>query len=1102
MRTYPITDFPHALPTDPAINMPSEHRPWPDLSLLDLLLEREQMARSPDVWLNIHRLLLFRAAEARLPDTPSGLAGLIGPLVCKNPQHQQRILALITEWLNGQKPAVQAAVSAPEQAAAIGWKRRIREFNRRSLFGWLILLVFMIGLAYTIAYRPQDPEVTLPAEVDPSPPVAPIPGSDDSVPITDWVAPNPLPPPQRLPANWQRREQWLGWIVPFGVPLVILFLWLIWRYRGRTVLRNQAPEVEKLLTRLNFKAARDSAFAPFSDPETGSAMSRLLRPRWIQSRRLNMANSVIATARRFGFFTPRYRQRHIYPDYLVLVQSRHGNDQAAAFAETLVEVLRQRKVNCRSYRFRDDPRRLIPWIQPAEGADRSALSLAQLAQRHGEARLIVISDWDILFLPYHPDQPHEWVKDFEHWEQRRVWLSAGFDDVRSAQRAAKQAKGLNFRLLPLHSHNIPEWVEWLLREVPGPAPLGLTGDDYLPPIFGETAETWLDWRPPHGVDLKRLDEQLLEFLYADGFLLLQALAVFPKPFWPLPHVLDIQLFSEIPEKRARRWFFFRPWKRRKEPIPSTGIDRDTHLRLDRERRLRRISRLPWSRHAYMPDYLRERLLKRLKRRDRGRIRNAWAALLDRLSCGEDLEAIGLPIAVPKTKKLHLRHLFAASPERSALNDPIFANILLGGTLGLLDFQLPRAIARLLPGTGRWLDLRPALVALVLAAASVWGLNAAWNTQVKPFLLGSWQHEIERQNADWQVVLQGQPETRALPGALSRALESARFRVGQESLKSQAPLERNRIEYPRGGRAAAGRLAQKLVWLTYGAEVELNESATLTGNTLHVQLARTYRHKAVFNDTLSELYKPIEATGIEAKPGFLPIEREMVIIQPGRFLMGSPNDEAGRYADEEPQHEVTIKNRFAIGKFEVTFAEYDRFAEATGRPLPDDSGWGRDRRPVINVSWVDAQAYARWLSQQTGKSYRLPSEVEWEFAARAGTATAYFWGPESKIEEFAWYHENSGGKTHPVGEKKPNAFGLYDTLGNVWEWTQDCWHESYDQAPVDGSAWLETGGGDCDRRVVRGGSWDSDPQGLRSADRDGDDSGGAGDDLGFRVARAL
>ncbi|HNB02025.1 MAG TPA: SUMF1/EgtB/PvdO family nonheme iron enzyme [Nitrosomonas sp.] len=208
------------------------------------------------------------------------------------------------------------------------------------------------------------------------------------------------------------------------------------------------------------------------------------------------------------------------------------------------------------------------------------------------------------------------------------------------------------------------------------------------------------------------------------------------------------------------------------------------------------------------------------------------------------------------------------------------------------------------------------------------------------------------------------------------------------------------------------------------------------------------------------------------------EPQMVRISPGSFIMGSPESEAGRSADEGPQHPVKITYPFEIGRYEVTFAQYDAFAKDTQHQLPDDRGWGRGDRPVINVTWHDAQAYVKWLSDKTGKKYRLPTEAEWEYVARAGTATAYWWGDRIGKANAACDGCGSqwdGKKTTLVGSFKPNAFGVYDTAGNVWEWTQDCWYGDYTRAPTDGSAWLEQNGGDCSRRVVRGGSWSSYPQ---------------------------
>lgn len=201
--------------------------------------------------------------------------------------------------------------------------------------------------------------------------------------------------------------------------------------------------------------------------------------------------------------------------------------------------------------------------------------------------------------------------------------------------------------------------------------------------------------------------------------------------------------------------------------------------------------------------------------------------------------------------------------------------------------------------------------------------------------------------------------------------------------------------------------------------------------------------------------------------------EMVIVPRGTFRMGDIS--GGGYDNERPVHTVSIAQPFAIGRHTITFEEYDYFAQTTHRRLPNDFGWGRERWPVIDVSWEDACAYALWLSQQTSKTYRLPSEAEWEYAARAGTETAYWWGNE--IGKNRANCDGSGGQwsnkqTAPVGSFPANPWGLHDTVGNVWEWVQDKWHGDYQGAAQDGSAW-EQGG--SNNRVLRGGSWDSSPR---------------------------
>ena len=295
----------------------------------------------------------------------------------------------------------------------------------------------------------------------------------------------------------------------------------------------------------------------------------------------------------------------------------------------------------------------------------------------------------------------------------------------------------------------------------------------------------------------------------------------------------------------------------------------------------------------------------------------------------------------------------------------------------------------------------------------------------------------------------------------------------------------------------------LRWLTYGESIEPEEDSTLPASTIQVTLNRTYQPLTAFND---ELHVPYVAPADEktAPSTGLPFEEpQMVRIPPGSFIMGSPESEAGRSSDEGPQRKVTLTYPFEIGRYEVTFAQYDAFASDTQHPLPDDYGWGRGNQPVIKVSFNDAQAYVQWLAKKTGKKYRLPTEAEWEYVARAGTTTAYWWGEaigQNNAVCVGCGSQWDAQQTAPVGSFKPNPFGVYDTAGNVWEWTQDCWHSNYDGAPTDGSAWLEKNGGNCIRRVVRGGSWDGDPRGLRSAFRYGDDAGGSSNITGFRVAR--
>ena len=258
---------------------------------------------------------------------------------------------------------------------------------------------------------------------------------------------------------------------------------------------------------------------------------------------------------------------------------------------------------------------------------------------------------------------------------------------------------------------------------------------------------------------------------------------------------------------------------------------------------------------------------------------------------------------------------------------------------------------------------------------------------------------------------------------------------------------------------------------------------------------------------------------------------MVKIPAGSFLMGSEEGEKGRYANEGPQTLITISEPFAVGRYEVTWAEWEACVAGGGcldnsdkknNPFMDDervgdAGFGRGRRPVINVDWNDAKAYVLWLSQETGKPYRLLSESEWEYVARAGTDTLFYWGDnpdggckhangsdlDAKVEDRSWTTSNRsdgyGRNTAPVGSFSENAFGLHDMFGNVDEWTEDCLSYDLENIPVDGTPFKD---GDCNSHMHRGSSFGGYPRILRSANRSSALSNSRFADLGFRVARDL
>ena len=324
------------------------------------------------------------------------------------------------------------------------------------------------------------------------------------------------------------------------------------------------------------------------------------------------------------------------------------------------------------------------------------------------------------------------------------------------------------------------------------------------------------------------------------------------------------------------------------------------------------------------------------------------------------------------------------------------------------------------------------------------------------------------------------------------------------------------EFGEGGRL----LAEKLLRWVFDRCAGRARTALEEGNAEeargYVEMLRELNPEAPQVRDLGKAIEALEMLAVEERIRDCDECPELVVVPSGSFEMGSPSSEEGRHEDEGPVHRVRIAEPFAVGVHEVTRGQWRRFVEETGHSSGhscwtyEGGEWaersGRSWRnpgfsqgeehPVVCVSWEDARAYVEWLSRKTGKGYRLLSESEWEYVARAGTSTPFHTGRTISTEQANFRHR---GKTVPVGEFPANRFGLHDVHGNVWEWVEDCWHDSYHGAPRDGSAWES---GNCSRRVLRGGSWDIKPWSLRSASRNRSGTGYRFILVGFRVARTL
>ena len=1084
---------------------------WFDqLPKLNAILIEAGFSSTPDRWLNVTDLLVGLQASGQLPQSHEQLRYLLAPLFCRSEHEQQAFSQLIQQWWQDHCVAKTKVTEAqrstkeePLQPSAYGWRR----YLLRNPY-WGLVIIFAIVLLLQQLNGPPQATVERPVVIQESSP----PDAVNSVAI-DTASPKPditiKPVPPRQPPETnigpipQPVHKWISFairILDFGLPVMglIFALFLLWlRYRARIALRRKHGDIHQPLAKLAIHPDDDDLF---DGPWVRSGLRRLHTPVNREVRALDVAKTVDATVRQGGLFEPVRALRATVPELMIWVDCRSSEDALLGLAQTLEQRLQEMHLVAVLFSYRGNPQYLLDHSTEQWHSMDSVLSM------HGGSRLILVGQGQGL-IDLWSGKPLPWLRQVQQHCELLLLETTSSEPawVLPLREAGILVAPLNSQGIGSVSHTLTHAQSTSQDQTQRP---GDQQQNWSPPPLLRDRELLQQPIALPAAQRQRLYAALQFYLGTKGLHLLCAAAAYPALHWALLRQLDLQLYPHD----------------------------DPDLR---ELRLLRLAQLCWARDGWMPDWIRRLLLRSLTAAQLRQIQAVYNTLLEQgMAAKGDLFnlKVHLPANDSNTKQVkslrqRMRHYFLNPPKAGALKDGVFAQLMLGGRLDLLSFKLPPALSRTLINTMRngW---RFTALILVLATAIGLASHGAWQYWGRPWLA---QQGMPHGQGPLPIAFEFNENNTALANALLATLGDQIKQVEgiNKGEVDQAEMEANalNINYQPGWQQAANWLAQRLSYLSYGAKINVVQADWLSGvePVMQVQLFQDSPTGTVFHDQLKPWGKGQMMTQFDQLHS-APRDRNknettfqddlkiggkgpvMVALPGGTFTMGTPENERGRQDDEGPQHQASIA-RFAIGQTEVTFDQYQRFAKATKRKLPDDEGWGTGLRPVIDVTWQDATDYANWLSQQTGAEYRLPSEAEWEYAARAGTKTRFNTGDcitleqanisDSSSEYFDCPQSGvSSGKTVEVAQYPPNGFDLYDMHGNVLEWVQDCWHDNYQNAPRDGSAWRALNGGDCEHAVVRGGSWLDLPENLRSGNRFKLDTDGSYNNVGFRVARTL
>lgn len=841
---------------------------------------------------------------------------------------------------------------------------------------------------------------------------------------------------------------WWASVIPPLIPLAIFAGWLIRRTaRKRAYLESRQPEAPPVVHNLVSRAFEQGA----ADQTALAIASQRLYRRVLGSFSNDLAAdaTVDATVANGGRFQPVWARRRLEPEYLFLVAVDGWSDVGADRMVALVGQLRRFGLPVEQYFIRLEHN----LVYRAHGE--ANIRLADLVARYPDHRLVFMGAGTELLNPV-TFEPWPWARDIEKWEVRTV-----LSPVREEEWGRREIALAGLFASPLFSATtvgLSHLAELLERS-------GMPEPDRFRPGSYPQPRSWrfrpLRWLEPideGDAEWDKLWQELRRHLTGQrtgihgskradhpALVWLAACAVYPAVRWDLSVYLALGL---TPDGELRGT----------DERSTSLYDEDTAVRL---------AELPWFREGHMPDWLRLRLVATLDPSTRRDVIQLLEKLLQdaRDESAAGLSGVSLSIAKARATLPH--------PAQYPLQDQVFLEEM--ARYSGLALEATRNIRELLGRMTQSFWFREWATGLVLMLYSVaaailvpWPVDgplptAAW-LPVMALLLGLLAWPLARQVAGFADSRDQRAHSRmqSTRQSLAGAYASGRQRLADWQVTR---LRRRGYTEVHVGQTGAMR------WLKPGGGEQFRDLA---------------------------------------------IAPEMVIVPAGSFMMGAPMDEIGRADSEGPQHKVSLPAPFAVSRFAVTFADWDAaqahpdWQRLTGLDprQPADYGWGRGHLPVINVSWEDARAYCVWLSAITGQSYRLPSEAEWEYVARAGTTTPFWWGAEISTEQANYDGNHTYGagtkgqfrqRIVPVDSFKPNPWGLYQVHGNVWEWCQDDWHRNYEGAPTDGLVWLNVS--DVSR-VLRGGSWGDAPKYLRAALRFRDLPDRRDGPVGFRLVRTL